>query len=56
MNPSIHRCLMAGLAVLALAGCAGTGLQGFGGAPAKPKTILVSDFVLSSEVAVVDRG
>jgi hypothetical protein len=57
MKPPIHRCLMAGMAVLALAGCAATGgLQGFGGAPARPKTVLVSDFVLSSEVAVVDRG
>ena len=29
---------------------------GFGGAPARPKTIVVSDFLLSSDVAVVDRG
>jgi len=46
------------MAALALAGCATDGgLQGgFGGGPARPKTILVSDFVLSSDVAVVDRG
>lgn len=57
MNQPFHSCLAAGIAMLALAGCAGTGgLQGFGGAPTKPKTVLVSDFVLSSEVAVVDRG
>lgn len=57
MNQPIHRYLVAGIGALALAGCAGTGgLQGFGGAPVKPKTVLVSDFVLSSEVAVVDRG
>src|SRR5579864_5755284 len=57
MNQPIHTCLAAGIAALTLAGCVGTGgLQGFGGAPTKPKTVLVYDFVLSSEVAVVDRG
>ena len=47
-----------GIAALALAGCANSGgLQGaFGAVPARPKTIMVSDFVLSSDVAVVDRG
>jgi hypothetical protein len=46
-----------GVAALALAGCANTdGMQGFGGAPGRPKTILVSDFLLSSDLAVIDRG
>jgi hypothetical protein len=46
-----------GLAALTLAGCANTGNGGlFGGASTRPKTIMVSDFVLSSDVAVVDRG
>ena len=48
-----------GLAALALAGCAGTGgplLGGFAGAQARPKTIVVSDFLLSSDVSVIDRG
>jgi hypothetical protein len=47
-----------GLAALALAGCTSTGgwQGGFDGAPPKPKTIVVSDFVLSSDVVVLDRG
>jgi hypothetical protein len=47
-----------GLAALALAGCAnsGGGLGAFGGAPARPKTVVVSDFLLSSDVMVIDRG
>ncbi len=47
-----------GLAALALAGCANTGgwQGGFGGTPPRPKTIVVSDFVLSSDVVVLDRG
>lgn len=53
-----QRLILIGIAALALAGCANNGgLQGaFGGAPARPKTIIVSDFVLSSDVAIVDRG
>jgi hypothetical protein len=48
------------LAALALAGCA-QGSAGdtptlFGGTPSRPKTVLVSDFVWSSEVAAIDRG
>jgi hypothetical protein len=43
------------LAALALGGCAGTGNL-MGGAPAKPKTIVVSDFAASTEVDAVDRG
>jgi hypothetical protein len=58
MIPPTQRFIMIGLAVLALAGCAnGGGLQGaFSNAPARPKTIMVSDFVLSSDVAIIDRG
>jgi len=49
--------LCIGVAALALAGCANTdGMQGFGGAPGRPKTVLVSDFLLSSDLAVIDRG
>lgn len=47
-------------AALALAACAGGNMQGTGGAgmaggPA-PKTFVVSDFVVASEVIAVDRG
>ena len=45
-----------GVAALALAGCANSGGMQFGDAPGRPKTVLVSDFVLSSDVAVIDRG
>ncbi len=48
-----------GLAALALAGCAVTGggwQGGFGGAPPRPKTVVVTDFLLSSDVEVLDRG
>jgi hypothetical protein len=49
--------LCIGVAALALAGCADTGsMQGFGGAAGRPKTVLVSDFLLSSDLAVIDRG
>ena len=43
---------------LMLAGCANVSISGLSGdaPPAKPKTILVSDFVFSSEVGGVDRG
>ncbi|HEY1311759.1 MAG TPA: hypothetical protein VGF02_12485 [Pseudolabrys sp.] len=53
-----QRLILIGIATLTLAGCAnGGGLQGaFSNAPARPKTIMVSDFVLSSDVAIVDRG
>jgi hypothetical protein len=48
-------CLAA--AALALAGCAGGGMAGgFGEAPAKPKSTVVTDFLISSEVTVIDRG
>jgi hypothetical protein len=49
------------LAVLALAGCANTdvtsmnGAFGGGGQP-QPKMVVVSDFVVSSEVPAIDRG
>lgn len=46
-------------AALLLAGCANTGgaTQGaFGGPAPRPKTVLVSDFVFSSDVVAVDRG
>src|ERR1039458_150494 len=46
------------LIVLAAAGCANTSVQGTqtsgAGAPPRPKTVLVYDFVFSSDVAVVD--
>jgi hypothetical protein len=46
------------LAALLLAGCANTGggTQGSVGAVSRPKAVLVSDFVFSSEVVAVDRG
>ncbi|MEI9804948.1 MAG: hypothetical protein WDN48_11415 [Pseudolabrys sp.] len=51
-------------AVLLLSGCAHSGGSGGGmnsvfggtGAPAKPRAVIVSDFVLAQEVAVIDRG
>jgi hypothetical protein len=48
-----------GLAALALAGCASTGagnFAGFGGTSSRPRTIIVSDFVFSSDVVALDRG
>jgi hypothetical protein len=46
------------LIVLAAAGCANTSVQGTqtsgAGAPPRPKTVLVYDFVFSSDAAVVD--
>jgi hypothetical protein len=49
--------LSAGLAALLLSGCASNDLQGaFGGKPAAPKSIYVSDFVVSSDVDTIDRG
>src|SRR5579862_899395 len=52
-----HRLILIGVAALTLAGCANGGLQSaFSNASARPKTIMVSDFVLSSDVAIVDRG
>ena len=52
---SIKRFIHIGTAVaaLALAGCASMG-GGFGGAPPRPKTVVVTDFVLSSDVVVLD--
>jgi hypothetical protein len=47
------------LIVLAVAGCANTSVQetqtSVGGALPRPNTVLVNDFVFSSDVAVVDR-
>jgi hypothetical protein len=49
--------LAIGLTALLLAGCASNDLQSaFGGKPARPKTIYVSDFVVSSDVDTIDRG
>ncbi len=59
MSKSTFRFIVLGLgiAALGLAGCANTGANAlFGGAPAKPKTILVTDFVASPEVEAIDRG
>ena len=59
MVSSVRRILAIGVgfAAFALAGCAGTGWQsGFGGEPTRPKTVFVSDFVLSSDLVVIDRG
>jgi hypothetical protein len=44
-----------GVAALALAGCAITA-GGLGNPLPRPKTIMVTDFVLSSDVVVLDRG
>ncbi len=57
MISPVQRFIFVSIAALALAGCAGSGsLSGFGAASGRPKTIMVSDFVLSSDVAIVDRG
>jgi hypothetical protein len=46
-----------GVAALALAGCADIGSSNvFGGAPPKPKTVLVADFAAAPEVGAIDRG
>jgi hypothetical protein len=46
-----------GVAALMLAGCADIGSSNvFGGAPPKPKTVLVADFVAAPEVGAIDRG
>jgi hypothetical protein len=48
------------LAALLLAGCANSNVNGrqnaFGGAPPRPKAVLVSDFVVASDVVVIDRS
>jgi hypothetical protein len=57
MTPSTQRFILIGIgiAALALAGCASMG-GGFGGPQPRPKTIVVTDFVLSSDVVVLDRS
>jgi len=53
----IKRCILVCLVAVVLAGCAGGGLQSpFGSAVGRPNTVLVSDFVISSEVETIDRG
>jgi hypothetical protein len=49
------------IAALALAGCANSPMSGSqnmfgGGPPSRPKTVLVADFLVSSEVPAIDRG
>lgn len=49
------------IAALALAGCANSPMSGSqnmfgGGPPPRPKTVLVSDFLVSSDVPAIDRG
>jgi hypothetical protein len=58
MTLSIKPVIVIGLAALALAGCTSTGgwQSGFGAPPPRPKTVVVSDFVLSDDVVVIDRG
>jgi hypothetical protein len=60
MSPSTSRFIVFGLGVaaLALASCANTGGANgmFGGGPARPKTVLVADFVAAPEVEAIDRG
>jgi hypothetical protein len=55
----LFTCLIACLIALAIPGCASTSVQvvqtSIGGAPPRPKTVLVNDFVFSSDVTVVDR-
>jgi hypothetical protein len=49
-----------GLAALALAGCANTSVSNLtsfgGGGGSKPRTVIVSDMVFSSDVVMLDRG
>src|SRR5271169_4640698 len=59
MNPRTAHFIVLGLgiAALGLAGCANTGANGmFGAAPAKPKTVVVTDFVAAPDVEAIDRG
>jgi hypothetical protein len=56
MVPPIHRLFILTIAALGIAGCASGGPDAFGSAAARPKSIIVSDFVLSSDVAIIDRG
>src|SRR5450830_2063020 len=58
MSPSTSRFIVFGIAALALAGCANTGGANgmFGGGLARPKTVLVADFVAATEVEAIDRG
>jgi K+/H+ antiporter YhaU regulatory subunit KhtT len=54
------RLIAVSIALLLLAGCANTGGGGMqntaGGSIPRPKSVLVSDFVFSSDVVAVDRG
>jgi Domain of unknown function (DUF4410) len=59
MSPSTKRlnsfCI--GIAAIALAGCAGTGIGGIGADGAtRPKMVVVSDFVFSGDVVALDRS
>jgi hypothetical protein len=60
MSTSTPRFIAIGLGftALAIAGCVNTGGTNgiFGDTAAKPKTVLVADFVASSEVDAIDRG
>jgi hypothetical protein len=51
----IRRHLIIGALALGVAGCAG-GNPMLGGAPARPKSVIVSDFLAAAEVAAIDRG
>jgi len=55
MNASISRLFAVGLGVAALGGCANSGAM-FGDTSAKPKTIVVTDFVAAPEIDAIDRG
>lgn len=58
MSPSARRFIPIGIAVaaLTLAGCVTDGSMPGASGGARPKTMVVSDFVISSDVAVIDRG
>ncbi len=58
MSPSTPRLFALAIAALTLAACANTGATNgmFGNSAAKPKTVLVADFVAAPEVDAIDRG
>jgi hypothetical protein len=57
MNAPFLRLMAFALGLAALGGCANTGSNGmFGDTTAKPKTIVVTDFVAAPEVDAIDRG
>ncbi|HTT46767.1 MAG TPA: hypothetical protein VMG39_02080 [Pseudolabrys sp.] len=55
MNTPLSRLVAIGFGLAALGGCANSGIM-FGDTTAKPKTVVVTDFVAAPEVDAIDRG